>query len=200
MNDDTGDILATSIDKLPPPTLQSRVDNPGTTMPPNYQDLMKDMRSETRESQVAYQQQQQQEQMQQQQMQQPPMPQPQLPQTLAPMPPPSIAPSMSPDYFGGDFDYYQPRMMPQQVTYMPPPPAPQPSKRAPLFSTETLSSKKLWLVAALVFLVIAYGIPKIQLTFPSLSVPETGKLGTPALVGVAFLVGMLVTAADRIIK
>lgn len=177
--DTTSDMLATAIDKLPPPAMHTRADSPSSVAPPAYQDLMKEVDSSDRY-------------------------QMQLPPTPRPPPPPVQVPAMSapqPSYY---YDHPPPPHTEQQqqqhyFAIPPPPPPTMPVSRAPLFSVETLSNKKLWIIAAIVFATVAYAIPRLQITLPSLVNPATGTLSTPALGGVALLIGFVITASDRFI-
>ena len=98
-----------------------------------------------------------------------------------------------------DQQYYDP---PPSQHYAPSVVAPLPplkkkkKRSASLFSLETLKKKELWIVAALMLLVIAYGLPKVRATFPSIIDPLTGSTSTPALAALSAMSGLVFVVVD----
>lgn len=168
------DLLATPLNKLPPPVVVSKAENGGTVGAVNYNDLRDSVTIPTADEN-RYQPQQPPPQVQQQQHFYEPQPQ------YEPMTP--MIPQQQQHMY-----YEQPQ---QQYAPSIPPPLKKKKKRGPFFSTDTLKDKKLWLFAAIVFLLYTYGLPKLRSTFPSLIDPLTNSLKSPAVAGASVLSGLV---------
>lgn len=170
------DLLATPLNKLPPPAIISKAEGGGTVSAVNYNDLRDSITIPTADDNRYQQSQQQQqhyyEQPQQQQyydQQQPMTPGPQhsyYEQQQQPIPQPQYAPSI-------------------------PPPLKKKKKKGPFFSTDTLKDKKLWLFAVVVFLLYTYGLPKLYTSFPSMVDPMTSTLKSPAVATASVFSGLV---------
>lgn len=158
------DLLATPLNKLPPPAVFTKAES-GTVTAPNYNDLRDNISIPTAdENRFA-------QQPQQQQIQQQPQ-----------------------NYYEPQQDYYEPMQQQQQYYDQPqyaPSIAPKKKKkRSPFFSTDTLKDKKLWLFTAIVFLLFTYGLPKLHSAFPSMVDPMTNTLKSPAIVAASIVSGL----------
>jgi len=83
---------------------------------------------------------------------------------------------------------HRPRRRPQVTA------APVPAKRQ-ILSVDTLKDKRIWLLAATIFILITFGIPKVRGSVPALVSPVTGKLSTPGLAIVSFAAAFAYTVA-----
>lgn len=215
MDDDT---MSTPLAKLPPPLLQTKQET-GPITTPSYDELRKSVaipRQDTAPSfdqppqlstqQPQFQQQQfQQQQFAQQQFQQ----QPQLQQQSQydarydpMMAPPPITPQHYYHETGGPMQDYQARDY--QSQYEPsiaPLPPPRRKKKRPssLLSFETLKKKQLWAFAVIVFLIIAYGLPRLRALFPSIIDPLTGSTKFPALAALSVSSGLFFVSISEYI-
>ena len=198
--DDSGDMLATPLSKLPPPAMQSRGDEPqqggGSGSAPNYADLMKDFSNTSRGAEYEsrppsqapshnghmeeYEPMQQQqyipEQYRQQQQMQQYAPQPQYHNPLA---------------------YAMPA-----PTYTSPPPIalPPPVPKKKILSLDTLKSTRAWFAAIVIFLFVWYALPKIKASIPALVSPLTGELSVPGVAAASAVAGLvLATISDHFI-
>ena len=166
------DLLATPLNKLPPPVVISKTDNGGAVSVPNYNDLRDSISIPTADdTRFQPQQQQQQQYYEQQQQQQYYEQQPMTP--------------------GPQQHYYE--QQPALPHYAPsiPPTLKKKKKQGPFFSTDTLKDKKLWLFAAIVFLLYTYGLPKLSVMFPSFVDPVTMSLKAPAIASASLMSGLL---------
>lgn len=169
------DMLATPIGKIPPPVLQHNKDI-GPVTAPNYDELRNSVTIQRPDDSTlgpglnTY--------------QQKPL------QTIQAPPPPPQPVQQSPfPTYEPHYDYeYPPRYAPSI------PPAPKKKRKRPsFFSVDTLKRKDVWISTALVFVFLAYGLPKIRSTFPSLTDPLSGALSMPALASTSALFGLVLT-------
>ena len=162
------DLLATPLNKLPPPVVLSKAEAGGSISAPNYNDLRDSITIPTADENRY-------------QPQQPQQPPPQQQQFYEPMTPMTMMPQQN--------YYEQPPIPPQYAPSIPP--LKKKKKRGPVFSTDTLKDKKLWLFAAIVFLLYTYGLPKMRATFPSFVDPLTNTLKSPAVASASVLSGLV---------
>jgi hypothetical protein len=201
--DDSGDMLATPLSKLPPPVMQSRADEPqqggGTAgSAPNYADVMKDFSNTSRGAEYdprppsqapshtghmeEY------EPMQQQYTPQPQYQQQQQMHQYAPQP---------------QYQQHNPLAyaMPAPTYTSPPPIALPPSTpKKKILSLETLKSTRAWFAAIVIFLFVMYALPKIKASIPALVSPLTGELSVPGVAAASAVAGLtLATISDHFI-
>lgn len=93
-----------------------------------------------------------------------------------------------------------PPPQPQQTQPMSPPPVAQKkSAVASIFSVDFLRNRKIWILAALIFLAITYGIPKMRQLVPALISPTTGKVTYAGIGGLSALTAILFAAASEFV-
>jgi type II secretory pathway pseudopilin PulG len=175
------DLLATPLNKLPPPVVVSKTDGGGAVSVPNYNDL-RDSISIPTADETRYQPQQQQQQYYEQQQQQyydqqPMTPGPQQYQQQQQQQPQTY--------------YEQETMIPRYAPSIPPTTLKKKRKKVPFFSTDTLKDKKLWVFAVIVFVLYTYGLPKLRAMFPSFVDPVTLSLKTPAVASASLVSGLI---------
>ena len=165
------DLLATPLGKLPPPVVMNKSESGGPISAPNYNDLRDSIAIPTAdENRFQQLQPQQSYQPQQQQFYEPPQ------QQYYDHPP-------------MQYEQHQP-VAQHYAPSIPPSTFKKKKKRAPFFSTDTLKDKKLWLFAAIVFLLYTYGLPKLRTTFPSFVDPTTNALKSPAVMTASLASGL----------
>lgn len=194
------DMMATALSTLPPPAIQNKEPLDGV---PSYEALMKDVLvsgdGNQRPPQLMPPQSPQQQQVSMQQQMAQPMTQqyyPQQQQQQQMMQPQSSMMS-SPTYQQQNYqyDYYvtpQPRQVPpvpRRAATLPPP-----KKKVGI---DVYKSPKSWALAGVLFVLIAYGIPKLKTSIPSLVSQNTGKLSLPALAVISSITAMSYTVASE---
>lgn len=171
------DMLATPIGKIPPPMLQNNKDN-GAVVPPSYEDLRNSVSIQRPEETY-------QPKLQMQQNQ----PQPQL--QLQPQQQYQYEPQQYYDHspkptYEYEYPRYSPSVAPMQHQK-------RKKKRPTFLSIDTLKRKDVWLLAAIMYAIVAYGLPRIRATFPSVVDPITGATSTSALVSLSILSALVFT-------
>lgn len=182
---DSEDSFATQISKLPPPILtQTGIvggvqQDAGATYNPT--DIYKQLENE-RKNQPA-----QQMQMQQQNFPETPV------NGNSYYAQPSQMPQPPPQYYAG----------PAQPTAIAPPPSisedtferKKKKKRAAAWSIDVIKKKQPWIIAAIMFLVIVYGLPRLR-NISALINPVSGQLSTPAIAAACIASGLLASIAS----
>ena len=181
---DSEDSFATQISKLPPPILTQTgsgvQQDAGATYNPT--DIYKQLENE-RKNQPAH----------QMQMQQQQQNFPETPVNGNYYAQPSQMPQPPPQYYAG----------PAQPTTVAPPPSisedtferKKKKKRAAAWSIDVIKKKQPWIIAAVMFLVIVYGLPRLR-TISALINPVSGQLSTPAIAAACIASGFLASIAS----
>lgn len=129
----------------------------------------------------------------------PPMPLPQQHQQMHTPVVPSTP--VHGEYYMTQQPQYIPMQQPSQIMYaddMISMPAVPSKKNIPLLSTDTLRDKTLWLFAAIMFVAIIYGLPKLR-QYPMFINQTTGGLSTLAIAFASAISGLSFTVAKRLI-
>jgi hypothetical protein len=181
---DSEDSFATQISKLPPPILTQTgtgVQDAGATYNPT--DIYKQLENERKNHQPA----------QQMQMQQQNFPETPVNHGNNYYTQPSQMPQPPPQYYAG----------PAQPTTVAPPPSisegtferKKKKKRAAAWSFDIIKKKQPWIIAAIMFLVIVYGLPRLR-TISALINPVSGQMSTPAIAAACIASGLLASIAS----
>lgn len=199
---DDSDMLATPLSKLPPPVMQSRMDDPmgagggGGGSAPNYQELIKDFdRAPGRGAEYDA---------------RPPShsPPPSQHRMMEDMYEPMAQHQNQMQQQPQMMQYqnqYQPTTQPNPLvysmpapTYTSPPPLPlQPPTKKSLLTLETLKNTRAWFAAIVIFVFVLYGLPKIKATIPALVSPLTGDLSVPGVAAASAIAGLFVATISE---
>lgn len=198
---DDSDMLATPLSKLPPPVMQSRMDDPmggggggGGGSAPNYQELIKDFdRAPGRGAEYDA----------RPPSHSPPPSQHRMEEMYEPMAQHQNQMQQQPQMmqYQNQYQPNQPNPLVYSMpapTYTSPPPLPlqSPLKKS-LLSLETLKNTRAWFAAIVIFVFVLYGLPKIKAAIPALVSPLTGDLSVPGVAAASAVAGLFVATISE---
>lgn len=174
------DMLATSISKLPPPTMQMK--SPIEAVP-SYEALMHevypDQQQQPNQAQPAY----QQPVHQQYDSQQPQQHNVTYHSQIQQQRQPSSADRVYDQEYVPQTYYAKPRRPHGKTT----------------LSTDIFKSKKMWVLASFIFALVLWGIPKVKTLLPGVVSPLDGRLTLPGLAGVSVVTALSYTIFSEFI-